>query len=269
MTNYHDWSQAAKLRSAHFSKTPQQCKREIPAPSTPYQHLHKGMLNYSLIIRESPCGRRMTRTPAANWHINNPACLWWRGSRSQCRNLLSASTFCLTASTVCRRIRIRRHTCSAVSWLIGRRHAGLLLLRLLRVAPVLMLYISSWCRYVMSSHQLILVCCCKKRESFLLSILSSLEKNIWKSLCTSEGCVNTTQSCRQSVEVKFENFSSIAKVTVVTQITDLKSRYVSGNGFRSLSDLRYSNYRKHSRKQCGSLNWFSFYIFTKLFFRCC
>lgn len=197
-----------------LAKPPQQCKREIPAPSTPYQHLHKGMLNYSLIIRESPCGRRMTRRPAANWHINNPACLWWRGSRSQCRNLLSASTFCLAASTVCRRIRTRRHTCSAVSWLIGRRHAGLLLLRLLRVAPILMLYISSWCRYVMSSHQLILVCCCKKRESFLLSILSSLEKNIWKSLCTSEGRVNTTQSCRQSVDVKFENFSSIAKVTV-------------------------------------------------------
>lgn len=73
------------------------------------------MLNYSLIIRESPCGRWVTLTPAANWPINNPAGFSWRGSRSQRRNLLSASTFCLDASTACRRIRTRRHTCSAVS----------------------------------------------------------------------------------------------------------------------------------------------------------
>lgn len=43
---------------------------------------------------------RMTHTPAANWHINNPAWFSWRGTGSHLRNLLSASTFCLAIFTV-------------------------------------------------------------------------------------------------------------------------------------------------------------------------
>lgn len=61
----------------------------------------------------------MTHTPAANWHINNPAWFSWRGTRSHLRNLLSASTFCLTVSTVWHGTRRRFHTCSPDEFLMA------------------------------------------------------------------------------------------------------------------------------------------------------
>lgn len=73
---------------------PQQYRSGIPSPSTPYQHLHNGMLNYSLIIRASPTDEDDTHTLAANCHINNLAGSSVEAAQSHSRNLLSASTFC-------------------------------------------------------------------------------------------------------------------------------------------------------------------------------
>lgn len=238
----------------HISaKGPQQCKREILAPSTPYQHLHKGMLNYSLIIRESPCGRRVTLTPAANWHINNPACLSWRGSRSERRNLLSASTFCLAAPTVRRRIRTRRHTCSAVSWLTGWRHAGLFLLLLLGVAPVPMWYVvcpagaDMWCHHVSWSFS-----ATAKRERASCFTFPWKKKNslpVWR-LCEHRPKLPAVCGC------EIFKFCLNCEGNSGDTHSWFKMEMCGWKWFQVTARLR-----NRSGKLCGSPNWYLFYIY--------
>lgn len=194
----------------------QQRKREIPAPSTPYQHLHKGILNYSLIIRESPCGRWVTHTPAANWPINNPP-----ASREEAAD--RSAGICYqpqpSASTLPQRVAASGHVGTpalpSAGLSAGETPASSCYCcsKLQLLTCCVSIGADRWCHHISWS-----LSTAAKRGSFLFYIIFF---NVCQTLCRAEGCVNAGQSgCQNSPQHQLKRSSGYTHNFIKMRLCD-------------------------------------------------